>query len=704
MLSQNGQNNLWVCPSDRHLMLRSKLDAGWSVRGIQPDKKQHSHSVSPEEMVHIKRVIARAENIDVSEQKRIGSMVQQLESMRKIARGDGVTRCILCSEEFRKFVGASPLICMDCKKKMCQKCCVDFSTVSTLQNVQRKHSNKASKSTTWLCKICCESREVWKRSGAWFFRGLPKYILPEQNPVIVASRYDVRPSNNVYVYPPSEDANPHKPAFGQQSSSRTYSHYKSIGRRRSSSSESSDNDGSVIERRRSRNASSSSSAISNASSPSLAVSYGAMSLSSSTNFGEDYRLTSAFSRHGSNNSNPSLGVSPQRRRVSGRRKKLKKTAMEEENLPKNDVTEESSSTIPPTKDSLDMSSLHSSGVKQTNDDSASSPHIGGSYIERVYTDVDNAGPLGSVEFTALHDPIKLALHVTVIRARNLKAMDLNGFSDPYVKLHLLPGSKKSSKMRTRTKFKTLNPNFDETLTYWGITESDMSKRKLRLMVLDEDRFGHNDFIGEVTVTLRHLTPLETKIFNMALDYHHTLKKSDEEDDNERGRLLFSLQFQEDDSTLLVNIARCAGLVPVARNNAIDPQVKVCLQLDEPGSNEVMCEKTERKKSTRNTNPAFQTSVKLPIIGGGNNLVKCRLDISVWDKDSFGREHLVGALELGIKSKGNELRHWFDCVKHPGNIVEMWHNLTFPPDPERISALASAGKRRRTPRLPRKFVS
>ena len=44
-------------------------------------------------------------------------------------------------------------------------------------------------------------------------------------------------------------------------------------------------------------ASSSSSAISNASSPSLAVSYGAMSLSSSTNFGEDYRLTSGEHNH-----------------------------------------------------------------------------------------------------------------------------------------------------------------------------------------------------------------------------------------------------------------------------------------------------------------------------------------------------------------------------------------------------------------------
>lgn len=32
----------------------------------------------------------------------------------------------------------------------------------------------------WLCMICAESREIWKKSGAWFFKGLPKYTLPNQ--------------------------------------------------------------------------------------------------------------------------------------------------------------------------------------------------------------------------------------------------------------------------------------------------------------------------------------------------------------------------------------------------------------------------------------------------------------------------------------------------------------------------------------------
>lgn len=29
--------------------------------------------------------------------------------------------------------------------------------------------------------ICAETREIWKKSGAWFFKSLPKYILPDES-------------------------------------------------------------------------------------------------------------------------------------------------------------------------------------------------------------------------------------------------------------------------------------------------------------------------------------------------------------------------------------------------------------------------------------------------------------------------------------------------------------------------------------------
>uniref|UniRef100_A0A671V8M2 C2 domain-containing protein n=1 Tax=Sparus aurata TaxID=8175 RepID=A0A671V8M2_SPAAU len=58
-------------------------------------------------------------------------------------------------------------------------------------------------------------------------------------------------------------------------------------------------------------------------------------------------------------------------------------------------------------------------------------------------------------------------------------MDYNGLSDPYVKLHLLPGASKANKLRTKTLHNTLNPVWSETLTYYGITDEDMVRKTLR---------------------------------------------------------------------------------------------------------------------------------------------------------------------------------------------------------------------------------
>lgn len=36
--------------------------------------------------------------------------------------------------------------------------------------------------------ICAETREIWRKSGAWFFKSIPKYILPSQKGAITKSR------------------------------------------------------------------------------------------------------------------------------------------------------------------------------------------------------------------------------------------------------------------------------------------------------------------------------------------------------------------------------------------------------------------------------------------------------------------------------------------------------------------------------------
>ncbi|XP_062448196.1 rab effector Noc2 isoform X2 [Rhea pennata] len=156
----------WVCPNDRQLALRAKLQTGWSVHTFQTEKQRKMQALSPQELEVILEVIRKAEKLDIIEQQRIGRLVERLENMRKNAMGNGLSQCLLCGE-LLGLLGSTSVFCQDCRKKVCTKCGIE--TVGS------------QKRPLWLCKICSEQREVWKRSGAWFYKALPKYIAPPKS-------------------------------------------------------------------------------------------------------------------------------------------------------------------------------------------------------------------------------------------------------------------------------------------------------------------------------------------------------------------------------------------------------------------------------------------------------------------------------------------------------------------------------------------
>lgn len=124
--------------------------------------------------------------------------------------------------------------------------------------------------------------------------------------------------------------------------------------------------------------------------------------------------------------------------------------------------------------------------------------------------------LGSIQFTVeyIHTLLQLKIHLK--SGTSLAAKDSNGLSDPYVKLHLLPGIAKATKLRSRTVYKTLNPIFNEYLQYDGITLKDLDHKYLRLTVLDEDKFSY-DFIGEYRLPLSSLVLREVNHYDVQLE-------------------------------------------------------------------------------------------------------------------------------------------------------------------------------------------
>ncbi|XP_030890676.1 rabphilin-3A [Leptonychotes weddellii] len=566
-----------------------RLQAGWSVHpGGQPDRQRKQEELTDEEKEIINRVIARAEKMEEMEQERIGRLVDRLENMRKNVAGDGVNRCILCGEQLG-MLGSTCVVCEDCKKNVCIKCGVETSS-------NRPHP-------VWLCKICIEQREVWKRSGAWFFKGFPKQVLPQPMPI-----RKTKPQQPVSEPAASEQVTP-EPKHAARAPTR----------------------GDTEDRR----------GPGQKTGPEPASAPGRGSYGPPVRRASEARMSSSSRDSESWDHGHSGAASDSSRSPAGRKHGQIQTGFLDEENPKDWGESVSPNCVPST--------------------------------------------LGALEFSLLYDQDNSSLHCTMIKAKGLKPMDSNGLADPYVKLHLLPGASKSNKLRTKTLRNTRNPVWNETLVYHGITDEDMQRKTLRISVCDEDKFGHNEFIGETRFSLKKLKPNQKKNFNICLERVIPMKRAgttgsargmalyEEEqverigDIEERGKILVSLMYSTQQGGLIVGIIRCVHLAAMDANGYSDPFVKLWLK---PDMGKKAKHKTQIKKKT--LNPEFNEEFFYDIKHG--DLAKKSLDISVWDYDIGKSNDYIGGCQLGISAKGERLKHWYECLKNKDKKIERWHQL------------------------------
>ncbi|XP_075766516.1 synaptotagmin-6 isoform X2 [Pelodiscus sinensis] len=108
--------------------------------------------------------------------------------------------------------------------------------------------------------------------------------------------------------------------------------------------------------------------------------------------------------------------------------------------------------------------------------------------------------LGEIMFSLCYLPTAGRLTLTVIKCRNLKAMDITGYSDPYVKVSLLCDGRRLKKKKTTIKKNTLNPTYNEAIIF-DIPPENMDQVSLLISVMDYDRVGHNEIIGVCRVGL-----------------------------------------------------------------------------------------------------------------------------------------------------------------------------------------------------------
>uniref|UniRef100_A0A8C9WG41 Synaptotagmin 3 n=1 Tax=Scleropages formosus TaxID=113540 RepID=A0A8C9WG41_SCLFO len=269
------------------------------------------------------------------------------------------------------------------------------------------------------------------------------------------------------------------------------------------------------------------------------------------------------------------------------------------------------------------------------------------------------GTCGKISFLLRYAFNTEQLVVKILKALDLPAKDANGFSDPYVKIYLLPDRKK--KFQTKVHRKTLNPIFNETFQFC-VPLAELPSRKLHFSVYDFDRFSRHDLIGQVVVD--NLLDFsegtgEKPVWRDIIE--GTAEKAD------LGELNFSLCYLPTAGRLTATIIKATNLKAMDLTGFSDPYVKASLICE---GRRLKKRKTSIKKNT--LNPSYNEALVFDI--PHENIDSVSLIIAVMDYDCIGHNEVIGMCRVGGDAEGPGREHWAAMLANPRKPIEHWHQL------------------------------
>ncbi|XP_008279956.1 synaptotagmin VIII isoform X1 [Stegastes partitus] len=250
------------------------------------------------------------------------------------------------------------------------------------------------------------------------------------------------------------------------------------------------------------------------------------------------------------------------------------------------------------------------------------------------------------------------LTVGIKQASSLKAMDIGGSSDPYVKVYICPD--KSKTYETKVFRSTLNPVYNEQFTF-QLSKSTLLKSVVVMKVFDFNRFSKHEIIGELRLQLCNVD------WNHVIEEWQDLAEPAKFEEENLGEICFSLRYVPTASKLTVVILEAKNLKGMDVGGCSDPYVKVQLALDKRKWKK---RKTSIKRKT--LNPYYNESFTFDVTF--EQIQRVNLVISVWDHDDISRNDALGKIFLGCDATGNQLRHWADMLSNPRRPVAQWHSL------------------------------
>ncbi|XP_077170114.1 synaptotagmin-3 isoform X2 [Paroedura picta] len=270
-----------------------------------------------------------------------------------------------------------------------------------------------------------------------------------------------------------------------------------------------------------------------------------------------------------------------------------------------------------------------------------------------------AASCGRLSFALRYAYSTEQLVVRILRGVDLPAKDANGFSDPYVKMYLLPDRKK--KFQTKVHRKTLNPIFNETF-HFNVPFAELPSRKLHFSVYDFDRFSRHDLIGQVV--LDNLLELAERDSDSPL-WRDIMEASSEKAD--LGELNFSLCYLPTAGRLTATIIKATNLKAMDLTGFSDPYVKASLMCE---GRRLKKRKTSIKKNT--LNPTYNEALVFDI--PQDSMEHVSITLAVMDYDCIGHNEVIGMCRVGSDADAPGRDHWAEMLANPRKPIEHWHQL------------------------------
>lgn len=240
----------------------------------------------------------------------------------------------------------------------------------------------------------------------------------------------------------------------------------------------------------------------------------------------------------------------------------------------------------------------------------------------------------------------MEIHLRIIEARNVPAADINGKSDPYIKIKC---KESKSEYKTKVQKKTLTPKWNEDISFSVNTVSET----LKFSLYDYDVIGSNDKLCKMNLRVHDLN------IGLVEDRWWIMNKTDKGNKNAELHLLTQVVYRGQPKWQPMNLLfiDCYVNVIEAKNlpkmdgpfGKSDPYVQVTISTDQD-----KCMTTAYKKN--DLNPKW----KEPFLFWVTNPTVDTLILKVWDKDEkyddqIGSVHIpLATLRVGYPSI-----QWYD---------------------------------------------